>query len=246
MKGTRDVQVIPWQGEEQIVVATDASGGVGEKAKDHVHVPYEVVSYYAARVALLECMSVGATPFTFLVQNFSGDEPYQKMIDGINRALGEANQAQATIAGSTESNMVLEQSCLGVTVIGRVHQSALKIGITPKDAGIALLGKPLVGEEVVSQEKDVFPLKQFDELLQEEGVYEIIPVGSKGVKYELGVLAATNEWNTLQVPLNGNVDLTKSSGPATSLLITFDGTMEALLKAKYSSWWTTLASKIST
>lgn len=220
----RDVLMLPLTEEELFVIASDNSGAIGEKEADVVSVSYETVIYYGLRVAVMECMAVGAKPVAIVVQNFVGDHLWEKFEQVVKRICEELSTPPLPITGSTESNFSLEQSALGLVVLGRVKKSELKVGVTPKDAKIAVIGTPLVGNEVMEQNEKVAPLSLFQSLLNHRGVYEIIPCGSKGMIHEYRLITGAQE---LEHP---TIDVTKSAGPATCFLMTYDEKWEAEIK----------------
>ena len=80
---------------------------------------------------------------------------------------------------------------------------------------IACIGVPKVGAEVSLDDPETVDLLLLKTLLELDYVSDIIPVGSKGIGYEAGVLAATAG---LKAAFDTRLDLEKSAGPATCLL----------------------------
>jgi hypothetical protein len=223
----RDVLFLPLDSEEELVIATDCSGGIGLKEADLVKVPYETVSYYGARVALMELMSVGAVPIAFVLQNFVGDKEWKRLLLGINQAFDELHLS-VPITGSTESNMSMLQSAISFTAIGKVRKANKRVGITPRQAKFAVIGEPLVGDEVVKRQDRVLPLSLFQQLLTLPGIYEIVPIGSKGIFHELKGLMEINGFAPQEVCCS--LPLDASSGPATSVLISYCPEAEGEIK----------------
>jgi hypothetical protein len=223
----RDVLFLPLSETEELVIAADCSGGIGLKEADIVKVPYETVSYYGARVALMEVMSVGADPIAVVLQNFVHDKAWNHLVEGIHRALKELHLS-IPITGSSESNFLLLQSAASVTVIGKVNKKDKRIGITPQGAKFAVLGEPLVGDDVMRRQDRVLPLEMFHKLLKLPGIYELVPIGSKGILHELELLLKINGFESKKVfcPLPMHV----SSGPATSILISYQQDTEDMMK----------------
>ncbi|WP_026672688.1 hypothetical protein [Alkalihalobacterium bogoriense] len=222
----RDVSFIPIDGKEELVIATDCAGAIGEKPEDEVKVPLEVVSYYTARVAMMECVSVGATPFAVVLQNFAGDDSWEKIKGGIQQACSELGLQNIKITGSSESNFHFKQTAIGISVLGKVDSEEKRIAITPPTARFAVIGKPLVGNEVIEQANDVLSLSLFHSLL--DFTYEMIPIGSKGIAYELNELMKDNELQATNI--KSTLALTKSAGPATCALISYHEKMEPKIK----------------
>ena len=85
---------------------------------------------------------------------------------------------------------------------------------------------PRVGSEVLA---GVVPDAAAEKLLAQPWVREILPVGSKGVLYEAGQLASTVQRKFSPAAVAG-LDLYKSAGPATSLLVATEGERLAELR----------------
>jgi hypothetical protein len=211
----RDISIIPFQKETSLVFASDNSGCIGLKELDQVKVHYDIVSYYGFRVALMELLAVGAQPITLIVHSFNGDEAWSSLVNGANRIIAELELDDLEVTGSSESNFSLLQSASSFIVAGTVLHKKLRIGRTLEDAKFAVVGEPLAGEEVMCKENKILPLRLFKELLAQEEVYEIIPVGSKGILYELHLL--TDQQRAFTTDLT----LTKSAGPATCVVISY-------------------------
>lgn len=214
----RDVQLLTI-GKEMIVLASDNSGAIGLKELDVVHVPYEVVGYYTLRVAAMECYCAGADPETVILQNFCGDEAWEGLLEGITRGLQELEVPSVPISGSTESNFTLVQSAIGLTILGkRKRDTAMDAIRFQEDTNVAVIGLPLVGNEVIEKEVEVAPLKLMKQLsLLDETV--LLPVGSKGILNELNRMFSNRVFKKGEI--KSVVDLEKTSGPSTCFLIAF-------------------------
>ncbi|QAV27047.1 ATPase [Neobacillus thermocopriae] len=219
----RDVLCVPFDEQHELVFAADCSGGIGLKQYDVVQAPYDVVSYYGARVSLMELMSIGATPKAFVLQNFVGDRSWDALVTGVQQTMVEL-QLSLPITGSSESNMPLMQSAVGVVAVGTVRKEEKRINITPMDARWAVIGEPLVGEAVIRKKDRIIPLSLFRMLLQVDGVYEIIPVGSKGISHEWKLMHGER-------PLRCSLPLHASAGPATCVLVSYHQKQEPLLQS---------------
>lgn len=215
----RDVLIIPFNGVESLVIASDNSGGIGLKEMDEVQVPYETVAYYSFRVAVMECMAARGKPFAVTVQNFSGEHAWNALMDGINRGIEELGLEGFQINGSTESNFSLVQSATGLTVLGKVKNDAVGHSLKFSDETVvAVIGKPLVGNEVVESEAEVAPISLFKQFCLLEDVF-LLPVGSKGVLYEMNQLFVNRTFGETEIV--ADVDVKKSSGPSTCFLAVF-------------------------
>jgi hypothetical protein len=224
----RDVLFLPLNEEEELALAIDNVGAIGEKERDDLKVPYDIAAYYSLRVAMMELLSVGAIPLSIAIANFNGEEAWSLYEKGIRNVCHELDVEPLPIAGSSETNFSLMQSAVGFTLIGKVKKAEKRIGCTPASARLAVVGTPLVGFEVLEQGEKMIPLSLFQSLLKEPGVYEVVPVGSKGVRYEIGIMEGMNgcSFSYRQSALS----LDKSAGPATCILISYNGDCESKIK----------------
>jgi hypothetical protein len=210
-----------------LIIAADNSGAIGDKPDDAVHVTYDVVGYFSARVALMECMAAGGEPFAAIVHNFSGDEAWSPLCEGIKRAAAEVD-CTLEVTGSTESNFVMNQSATGVVVIGRHVRNVDQFDRNAVRYGV--IGKPFVGSEVLKNPGDVASLAVFKKIISMPGVESVVPVGSKGIRHELEQLTETS--------LECGLNLEKSSGPATCFIIAVqEAVMEAVEQEAGIVYW---------
>ncbi|WP_342028051.1 ATP-binding protein [Mesobacillus persicus] len=210
---------IPFNQEEELVIASDNSGAIGMKVDDEVKVPYETVAYFSFRVAAMECISAGGEPFAVTLQNFCGELAWEHLRAGIEEGLEELGLAEVEITGSTESNFSLKQSAIGVTILGKKKISKLdkQLNYSPQ-LEIAVIGSPLVGNEVIEKGAEVVPLSTFYEINSLENV-STLPVGSKGILFELNQLFSNLKFS--ETDINSNIDLMKSSGPSTCFIVVY-------------------------
>lgn len=190
------------------VVSTDNSGGIGEKQADLVYAPNEVVSYFAARVALLEQWAANAQVESVIIHNFSGDAAWQGYVKGVNRLLKEVELERVLVTGSSETNMQLLQSAISVTMIGGSKESV------NCDVTWFIYGQPFVGSEVLENSKAIADLKKVRKAMENGWVKKIWPVGSKGIQAEARIMLANDK-----LLVHSNVDVEKSAGPSTVVLV---------------------------
>lgn len=223
----RDVTVIPVNEFESLVVASDNSGGIGLKNSDIVKTPYEVVSYYCFRVAIMECMAAGGMPISVVIHNFCEDNSWNAIVAGVENGLTEMGMS-VPITGSTESNFRLLQSALGTIVIGNRDRRFKEREVSFPEMKLGVIGSPLVGDEVLNKEGEVLPLSLFRKLCGLEDIV-ILPVGSKGVLHELKVmLGDANLVETSDIICD--VDIHKSGGPSTCILAAFPPELESTIQ----------------
>ena len=72
-------------GTEMLIITSDNSGAIGQKEHDQVSVPYEVVAYYAFRVAVMENIALGGVPVSIVMHNFCGDREWEALVSGVER-----------------------------------------------------------------------------------------------------------------------------------------------------------------
>ena len=215
----RDLTLVPLSHDELLVIACDSLGGIGPKPHDRLKVPAEIVGQYAVRGPLMEVLAAGAKPVAVI--NTLGVEMMPTgaaIVQGIRKELVLSRlPADTLVTGSTEENVKTCQTALGITVVGKVSRSELRLGKSFARDIIACVGKPLVGEEVLlGTPADT---RLLFELLALPWLHEILPVGSKGLRHEADALAA-GAGLKLILSLDLKLDLEKSAGPSTCLLVT--------------------------
>ncbi|MGM7662144.1 ATP-binding protein [Bacillaceae bacterium C204] len=218
---------IPFNGVDSLIIACDNSGAIGMKEQDLVHVPYETVAYYAFRVAVMECIAAGGDPISVLLHNFCGNEPWDELVKGIDKGLSELKILNIRITGSTESNFSLLQSALGLVVIGKKPLAQTTDIAFANHLKMAVVGLPLVGNEVIEQADHVAPLAIFKEVSLIQGAM-LWPVGSRGILHELNQMFPSEELT--QEMVTTNVDMLKSAGPSTCFLVVVQPDQEEELR----------------
>ncbi|MCO0596043.1 ATP-binding protein [Peribacillus butanolivorans] len=226
-----DSLILPFTESQSLVVSCDNSGGIGLKEKDLVQVPYEVVGYFSFRVAVMECLAAGGSPMTVVLHNFCGDEAWEALKIGVMKGMDEIG-LDLSITGSTESNMPLLQSALGLMVIGKRRNERVMKPIFQRK--MALIGRPLVGEEVMKQQEWIAPLSLYKSLCELEEV-QVLPVGSKGIANEWKHLDPSGEG--VSAHIRSKVDIEKSSGPSTCFLIAYPEHLEDEIKLQSGSFF---------
>jgi len=216
----RDLTIIPGVGDKCLVIACDSCGAVGQKRGDILKLPAHYAAKFTVRVALTEVMCSGANPMTIINGAACEMEPTGKdFIFGIQEELRNANIPDIVLTGSTEENFTTSMTALAITVIGIATESDLKFGQAAKGDKLILLGTPRIGAEVCLESAGFYA--EINKLLSLRDVREIVPIGSKGIAYEAKNLAFINGM-TFKLSAARNsmpIDLYKSAGPATCLLV---------------------------
>lgn len=222
METFRDLTLVPTGADEVLVIACDSLGGIGTKLHDTVQVSAEVVGRLITRVPLMEVMAAGARPF--VVINTLSVEMHPtggEILVGMRQEIEAAGLAtEIMVTGSTEENVPTCQTALGVTVIGKAKRGILRLGKAQRGDSVVCIGLPKVGNEVLDGEA-VPDIPLLQKLLALPWIHEILPVGSKGILYEAEQLAAGASAE-LQLQFDPGLDILKSAGPATCLLIALD------------------------
>lgn len=193
--------------DDTTVVTVDNSGCIGEKELDVVHASNELTAYYTVRVALLEQWCAGAEPTNIFVSNFTGDSAWEDYEKGIRTAFDEIGVAMPPISGSTESNFNSLQSGICLMLIGKI-----RFKYTKENLQWFVIGKPLVGQEVIQEAQHVAKLDELYNLFRLKIADQIWPVGSKGILAELERVLPGCKYKC-------SIDLHRSSGPATSVIV---------------------------
>lgn len=221
-KTNRDILLFQFPNQQVLVVACDSAGGIGPKPLDKLKVSGFILGKFTARTALMEVLSVGANPHCIV--DALGVEPYplgKEILEGIREESKLAGlDPELAVTGSTEKNIVVEQTGIGVTVIGTCQKDQLKIGTSQPNDIIVAIGLPSVGDQVLPAEKQGKIAETTDilKLLNLRFIHEIIPVGSTGILHELKALAAGSKLN-FKLFDQIVVDINKSAGPSTVLLV---------------------------
>jgi hypothetical protein len=236
----RDIITIPLNHVESLIIASDNSGGIGMKAADHVKVSYKTIAYYSFRVSAMECIAAGGEPVSVIMHNFCGENTWKELVNGIQKGLAELKLEDVPITGSTESNFDLQQSAVGLIVLGKRALSKKSEKAFSNDLKFAVIGRPLVGNEVIDNKDQVVPLKVFLEVSKIQDIL-VWPVGSKGILYEFNQMFTDKEFR--KDMLNTNLDVLKSSGPSTCFIIAFEQYQEEALKKIANAYYHSITIK---
>lgn len=167
----------------------------------------------------MEILAVGANPKALTAAICNEPNPTGKgMLSGIKDELKDLSP-KLPLTISTEKNMKTCQTGLGVTIIGLVEKESLRINKTKAGDKLYCVGVPKVGNEISLDDPEIANSLLIKELVDISDIHDIIPVGSKGIKGEAEMLVSflglELEWNK-----NLPIDIQKTAGPATCVLIT--------------------------
>lgn len=214
----RDVTFIPLN-NNYLVIACDNSCSIGEKENDLLSVSTETVAALCLRTPLLELVCVGAEPLIVIDTLGNEMDPTgKKVIRGLKREIAKSPYFNLLLNGSTEENMLSFSTNIGITVIGMIDKVPVsKVETLTK---IWLLGELLVGEEVIGNIDKLVDYYTIEQIKNISGVIDIIPIGSKGINWEANIMA--NSSKLIPKFNDKSIDITKSSGPSTAMLIAAD------------------------
>lgn len=219
VKKIRDLSLIDINEKCTMVIACDSCGGIGIKEGDSLKVPTIYVGKFTVRVAIMEVMCSGAEIIT--ITNAVCNEMYDtgaEVIKGIEEELKMAGISDMTLTGSTEENFKTISTGIGITAIGMANKKNLKVNSIKEEAVIVSIGIPKVGNEInFVKDDEIVCYEAIKKLVKSEDVYEIVPVGSKGIAYEAEILAKNNGYK-LEFKENSIVDIRKSAGPSTCVI----------------------------
>ena len=223
IKTARDVSIFEVSNDLVMVVGCDSAGGIGPKPLDNVKVSGYTLGRFTARVALMEVLVVGALPIC--LTNTLGVEPDPtgfEILEGIKSEVQLARLDDSlVITGSMERNVPVNQTGIGVTVVGLVSKSKLRIGLSKPGDLIVAVGIPSVKNEVLvaEEQRKIADLEDLLKLMNCDFIHEVIPVGSEGVINEVDVLAHDSHLN-VKLSEKTEVETQVSAGPATVILVT--------------------------
>lgn len=209
---------------DELVIATDSIGGIGPKPADTVKADARTVAHFALRVPLLEVICSGATPIAVIDDLCVELEPTgRQMIDEIRRLSAEAGIPSDAITGSTEDNVLTQATGIGVTVLGRLGPGGLLSGGSRPGDLVLCAGLPLSAprDDIRIGHPGQVTVAAVSAALASGLVHDALPVGSKGLAWEVPQLAEsaglTVEWHH-----QDTVSRTDSAGPASCVLFSCD------------------------
>ncbi|MCW4010383.1 MAG: ribbon-helix-helix domain-containing protein [Candidatus Bathyarchaeota archaeon] len=220
-----DVSILKIPTGHALVVGSTSSGAVGPKALDKVKVKGRVLGKFLARVALMDVVATGAFPLLLSVTLGVEKEPTgEEILQGIkNEAIILGLEPNQVLMENTEENFTTEQTGAGLTVVGFANEEELRIGKTRPGDALVAIGKPKVGEEVIPAEVkgEIADLRSVSWLSQKKFIHDIVTVGTFGIAYEARMMAYA-VGRQLKLADKSGLDMEKSAGPATVVLVTLD------------------------
>jgi len=110
-----------------------------------------------------------------------------------------------------------------VTVIGEVNKKAIRDKLPSRGQQVYLVGLPKMGQQLIEEEieghyGEIITLDWVKKISKYPQIGHMLPVGSKGIRYEIETLAKTNGLGCM-LKSNLDIDLDASAGPATCMLV---------------------------
>lgn len=231
IKEYRDLSILPISKGKSLVIACDSSAGIGKKEHDVVEIDPAITAAFCLRVPLMELLCYGAEPIAVI--DLIGNEyapTGERMLKGIREELARAELSNITLNGSTEENMFTKTTSVGITVVAETKAGKENFQMQ-QACSLLQLGQPYVGEQVVKNRETIFSYPLVKALRSEPGVIDMLPVGSKGIRYEAELMAKDSEF---QIHFSEVENLDCSAGPATVILIAVKSEQEADITSRYS------------
>jgi hypothetical protein len=216
-----------------LVIAADSIGGIGPKPADTVCADARTVAHFALRVPLLEVICSGARPLAVIDNLCVELEPTGRdMLAEIRLLAASAGIDPRAVTGSTEDNVMTQATGIGVTVIGRIGPGGLLSGHSRPGDVVLCAGLPLSAphDDVRIGHPSQVTVTAVSAALASGLVHDALPVGSKGLAWEVAQLAESaglrHVWLEPAV-----VSLTASGGPASCVLFSCEPELVRALRS---------------
>jgi hypothetical protein len=214
----RDLTLLTIAGGVHLVVAVDSDGGIGPKPDDVVSVSGYICGRFGTRVPLMEVLACGGIPVAAFDALAVEMEPLgREIIRGVRDELCAAGFPESfPLSGSTEDNIPTRQTGMGVMILGLVTDEDFRPGTSRRGDEVVCVGLPKSGphDQVRFDDPTLADPARIRAFSLHEGVHDILPVGSKGIRHEAEEMARTA--GLVFVPSREpNVDMAKSAGPST-------------------------------
>ena len=203
----RDAVIIDLDNKHELVITTDGCTGVGNLKEDLFPLEIKEVAWTACKVALMELISLGARPVGYAFNHIAALEDHKETEAGVEKCLRDFGFINIPHISSSEKNFKVHQTTITIALTG-IREKRKKPVCS--NGVYILIGEPLVGLEVLENPDKMILPEEFIKLIEVEGVYEVIPVGSHGVEWELSQFGVR--------PKAVGIDLKKSAGPSSCVI----------------------------
>jgi len=222
---------------DNLVVAADSIGGIGPKPADTVAVPGTTTAHFATRVPLLEVMCVGAEPLAVVNALCVEMDPLgATMLTTVRELAAQAGVPAEAVTGSTEENVATRATGIGVTVVARPGPYGLIAGHARPGDIVLCAGWPRSAPDdaLYPGHPDLVDIDELRVVLATGMVHDAVPVGSRGVRWEMSQLAGPAELAVSWEPA-GPIPLDQSGGPASCVLLACAPEDEASIRAHFAA-----------
>lgn len=217
MRRVRDLMVV-----DDLVIACDSCGGIGPKPADTVAIDPVTTAHFAVRVGLVEMLCSGAKPFVLIDALCVEMEPTGAAM--LNEVIAQAQAAgidAESVSGSTEENVPTQATGIGTMVLGRLDADhKLRSGSSQPGDMVICCGLPISAprDHVYIGHPGQISIPQITALAGSGLVHDMLPVGSRGLDWEVPQLAASAglayEWAE-----PAPIDRHDSGGPASCIIV---------------------------
>jgi len=242
-----DLIIMKLKNGQAIVLANTSSGGIGPKHEDEIKLDGEVFGRLMARTVLIKVLASGAQPIA-LIANLSVEffPTGSRIFQGIREEALKIKTLDV-LEGHTEENIKTKQTGIGITVLGIGSEKGLKMGKSLKNDVIAAVGVPKVGYEVIdainANARDIIMVEDMLKLSKMSYVHELIPVGHEGIKGGLKMMEHIGGYRIKMekgIEERLKVDIEKSAGPSTVILLTMEeeniARLKRIIKKPFRVW----------
>ncbi|HEX5598363.1 MAG TPA: hypothetical protein VFX61_20460 [Micromonosporaceae bacterium] len=220
VRQVRDLTILDLA-DGHLVTACDSVGGIGPKPHDTYRTSAATTAHFATRVPLLEVLCAGANP-TLIVNTLcvEADPQGAEMIAAIVALAAEVGLGADRVTGTTEDNVSTVATGIGVTILGEAAPGFLRPGTAQPGDVVLCLGMPRSAphDRVFPGHPDLIQIGDLRALLCTGLVHDALPVGSKGLAWEVPQLAASAglavRWRT-----GHGVPIERSGGPSSCVLV---------------------------
>ncbi len=223
-RNVRDLLVTELTENFWMITTCDSDGGIGSKKYDTIFSPAYDLGRLAARVPIMEMLASGALPVVVVDTLCVEMDPTGKeIIKGIRDEVSEAGlNGDLVVTGSTEDNVNTDQTGVGVVVVGFVEKNDFRPGRSLEGDLVVCLGIPKSAPEhkVHYTDDEIANTKLLKQLNSFNFIHDVLPIGSKGISYEFRELAKSANLSPFYYN-DITLDITKSGGPSTCCLVSF-------------------------
>lgn len=232
VRTVRDLLVIDEPGS--IVLACDSVGGIGPKEHDSFPAAAWTTAHFATRVPLLEVICAGAQPLAVInALCIAADETGREMIDAVRALAAEAGVPAHAVSGSTEDNVHTTATGIGVTVLGQLTAATERRSRADDVVLCAGLPRSAPQHTLHPGHPDVVPIREVQAAVATGLAHDALPVGSKGLIWEVQQLAETSDLAVRWDP-DSPVDAHASAGPSSCVLLSCSATAADRLRATFA------------